>query len=384
MPIGNAPKRLLFGPGPGQVEASVYQAMTQPLVGHLDPYFFEVVNDIRTGLRAAFGTSNEMTLAISGTGSAGMETAVCNFVEPGSKFGIFSAGYFAERIAEMGRRHGAAVIQWQKPWGSTFSDEEVADLIRRDKPQTVAFVHAETSTGALQKAEAICDAAHEIGALVIADTVTSLGAVEIAADANGIDVAYSCTQKGLSVPPGLAPITISPRALERLDAKKDPADTWYLDLKLLREYYDAPHKYHHTAPISMFYALQAGLQCIADEGLAKRWQRHRDAHDRFVSGIRQPQHGACTRRSKRCSGPLTPDAGPGYRDRGWLRPPRRQNIPRRRDGTARHARKRRPFPRSLQTRARVGGRSLRSPNARGSRRPYTRRRPRRIRPGRPS
>ena len=264
----------------------MYEAMTQPLVGHLDPYFFEVVEDIRRGLRDVFGTSNEMTLAISGTGSAGMEAAVCNFVEPGSKLGVFSAGYFAERVVEMGRRHGAATIEWKKPWGETFGDDEAAELIGRDRPDTVAFVHAETSTGALQPTRAICAAAHDAGALVIADTVTSLGALEVSADASGIDIAYGCTQKGLGCPPGLAPITVSPRAIERLDSRKDFPDVWYLDLKLLREYYNAPHKYHHTAPVSTFYALRAALQCVNEEGLENRWRRHLDAHLRFVAGVR--------------------------------------------------------------------------------------------------
>jgi alanine-glyoxylate transaminase/serine-glyoxylate transaminase/serine-pyruvate transaminase len=282
-----APKRLLYGPGPSQVEARVYEAMTQPVVGYLDPFFFELCGEIRQNLRRVFGTANEMTLAISGTGSAGMETAVSNFVEPGSKLGVFSAGYFAERIVEMGRRHGAAVIRWEKPWGVTFEDEEAAELIHRDKPDVVAFVHAETSTGAMQPARAICAAAHEAGALVIADVVTSLGAAEVAVDANGIDVAYSCTQKGLSSPPGLSPITVSPRALERFQARKDPVDTWYLDLKLLRDYYDLPHKYHHTAPISNFYALAEALRAIEEEGVENRWRRHCEAHVRFVDGIRE-------------------------------------------------------------------------------------------------
>lgn len=285
MTVSYPPKRLLYGPGPTQVEPRVYNSMTQPLVGHLDPYFLEVVDEVRQGLRRVFGTANEMTLAISGTGSAGMEAAICNFVEPGTRLGVFSAGYFAERIAEMGRRHGAEVVQWQKPWGKVFGDDEGAELIERDKPGTVAFVHAETSTGAMQPGKGICDAAHRAGALAIADVVTSLGANEIAADANGVDIAYSCTQKGLSCPPGLAPITISARAMERLDRRKDPVEVWYLDLKLLREYYDAPHKYHHTAPVSMFYALSEALRAIEAEGLEGRWRRHLEAHERFVAGV---------------------------------------------------------------------------------------------------
>ena len=285
MTVSLAPKRLLYGPGPTQVDQRVYDSMTQPLVGHLDPYFLEVAEEVRERLRTVLGTANRATLAISGTGSAGMETAISNFVEPGTMLGVFSAGYFAERITDMGRRHGAAVIEWRKPWGEVFDDSEAAELVERDKPDLVAFVHAETSTGAMQSPKGICHAAHAAGALVIADMVTSLGANEIAADANGIDIAYSCTQKGLSCPPGLAPITISPRAMERLDRRKEPCDVWYLDLKLLREYYDAPHKYHHTAPISMFYALREALRLVDEEGIENRWRRHREAHDRFVAGI---------------------------------------------------------------------------------------------------
>jgi alanine-glyoxylate transaminase/serine-glyoxylate transaminase/serine-pyruvate transaminase len=279
-----APRRFLFGPGPTQVEDSVYQAMTQPLVGHLDPYFFEVVDEVRRGLRSAFGTSNAMTLAISGTGSSSMETAVANFVEPGTKFGVLAAGYFADRITEMGRRHGATVVRVEKPWGETFEAEEARQFIRRERPQVVAFINAETSTGALQDPRAICEAAREVGSLVIADAVTSLGALPVSVDQNGIDIAYSCSQKGLSCPPGLAPITLSARAMDRLKARTRPCDVWYLDLKLLRDYYDA-HKYHHTASATLFYALREALRLIAAEGLENRWSRHRDAHEYFVRQI---------------------------------------------------------------------------------------------------
>ncbi len=278
------PKRFLFGPGPTQVEPSVYQAMTQPLVGYLDPYFFEVAGDVRRLLQSAFGTSNALTLAISGTGSSGMETAVTNFVEPGQKLLVLSAGFFADRIAEMGRRHRADLVKCDKPWGETFTAAEAKAAIDAAKPDVVAFVHAETSTGGLQDPLAITAAAHDVGALVIADCVTSLGAVPIRADASGVDIAYSCTQKGLSCPPGLSPFTVSPRAVAKLDARSTPNEVWYLDLKLLRDYYDN-RKYHHTAPISTFYALQEGLRSIEREGFDARWSRHQDAHDRFVAGI---------------------------------------------------------------------------------------------------
>lgn len=279
-----APLRYLYGPGPTQVPDSVYQAMTQNVVGHLDPYFFEVSNQVRSGLRTVFGTTAELTLALSGTGSSGMEAAVANFVEPGMKFAVFAAGYFADRITEMAHRHGATVVRLEKPWGETFDSGEARDFLRREQPRIVAFIHAETSTGALQDPGAICAAAREAGALVIADTVTSLGAVPINVDQHGIDIAYSCSQKGLSCPPGLSPITISAQAVERLEARKTPCPVWYLDLKLLREYYDG-RKYHHTASATLLYALRESLRLIDAEGAANRWRRHREAHEYFVACI---------------------------------------------------------------------------------------------------
>lgn len=267
------------------VAERVYRAMSQPIVGHLDPYFFRVVEDVCALLRAVFGTKNEFTMAISGTGSAGMETAVANFVEPGAKLAVLANGYFCDRLTEMARRHGADIARLEKPWGEAFSAGEAAEFIRAQKPHVVAFVQAETSTGVYQESREICAAAHQAGALVIADTVTSLGGMPVEVDANGIDIAYSCTQKGLSCPPGLAPITLSPRALQWLRAKSTPQRTWYLDLKLLDEYYGGAHRYHHTAPISMFYALREALADIAEEGVENRWARHRRAHLGFVAGV---------------------------------------------------------------------------------------------------
>ncbi len=274
------PRRLLFGPGPTQVEPRVYDAMSKPIVGYLDPFFFEVVEEIRRDLRTLFGTANPMTFPISGTGSAGMETAVSNFTGPGTKFAVFVSGYFGDRIAEMGRRHGATVVRCEKPWGETFTEAEATEFLTRERPQVVAFVHAETSTGALQPPPAITKPAHAIGALVIADCVTSLGGVPIDVDSSGIDIAYSCSQKGLSCPPGLSPFTASPRAVEHLQANP----VWYLDLKLIADYFNA-HKYHHTAPISTFYALREGLAAIMDEGAAQRFARHQRCHEDFVRRI---------------------------------------------------------------------------------------------------
>lgn len=279
------PTRFLFGPGPTQIEPRVYEAMAKPIVGYLDPFFFEVNEEVRTGLQQLFGTKNEFTLAISGTGSAGMEAAVSNFVDPGAKLLVFSAGYFAERIAEMGRRHGADLIRCEKPWGEVFAEAEAREAIEREKPQIVAFVHAETSTGALQAPLAITKPAHEAGALVIADCVTSLGAIPIRLDNSGIDMAFSCTQKGLSCPPGLSPFSIGPRAEERLKARKTANSVWYLDLKMLSEYYGAQRRYHHTAPVSNFYALREGLATILDEGVERRFERHAQMHAEFVRRV---------------------------------------------------------------------------------------------------
>ncbi len=279
------PRRFLFGPGPTQIEPRVYEAMAKPIVGHLDPFFFQVNEDVSTGLQQVFGTKNAFTLAFSGTGSAGMEAAVSNFVEPGAKLLVFSAGFFAERIAEMGRRHGADLVRVEKAWGEVFSEAEAREAIEREKPAVVAFVHAETSTGALQAPLAITKPAHDAGALVIADCVTSLGATPIRVDASGIDMAFSCTQKGLSCPPGLSPFTISPRAEERLKARKTSSPIWYLDLRLLSEYYGAQRRYHHTVPVSNFYALREGLAAILDEGVENRFARHARVHAEFVRRI---------------------------------------------------------------------------------------------------
>lgn len=279
------PRRLLFGPGPTQVHPRVYMALSQQVVGHLDAYFFEVSSQNQRGLRQVFGTENEMTFVISGTGSAGMEAAITNFVEPGTRVAAFANGYFCDRMTEMATRQGAAVVRLEKPWGEGFSDEEAAEFIHRERPQVVLYVMAETSTGVFQRGDAICRAAHEVGALVIADCVTSLGAMPVEVDITGIDVAYSCTQKGLSCPPGLSPITVSPRAADWLRSRKSVNRSWYFDLKLISDYLIESHRYHHTASATLFYALHEALALIEEEGLENRWERHRQAHLQFVREI---------------------------------------------------------------------------------------------------
>src|SRR5271154_960099 len=284
-PALQPPRRYLFGPGPSMVHPRVYEALSKPIVGHLDSYFIQVMGDVQQLLKTAYGTNTGATLGISGTGSAGMEAAVTNFVEPGSKLAVFANGYFSDRLTEMAKRNGANVVRFEKKWGEIFADDEAREFIQREKPKVVGYVHAETSTGALQSGKAICAAAHDAGALVIADCVTSLCGVPVEFDRTGIDVAYSCTQKGLSCPPGLSPMAMSPRAMEWLRARTTPSRSWYLDLKLIHDYSTVSHRYHHTAPISMFYALREALLVIAEEGIENRWERHRRSNKAFVKGI---------------------------------------------------------------------------------------------------
>lgn len=279
-----SPKRLLFGPGPTMVEPRVYEALAQPVFAPLDPYYFQVMDEVRQHLRDLFGTKNNFTIPVSGTGSAGMETAVCNFVAPGTKFAVFANGFFGDRLSEMGRRQGGTVVRLEKPWGEVFTPDEAAGFLHREKPDVVAFVHAETSSGALQDPLAITNPAREIGALVIADTVTSLGALPVQLDEWGVDIAYSCSQKGLSCPPGLAPFTASDRAIEWAAARHNPSHAWYLDLPLLRDYYNG-RKYHHTASSSLLLAMCEALRIIQEEGAARRFERHYENHLLLVAGL---------------------------------------------------------------------------------------------------
>lgn len=258
--------------------------MSQPVVGHLDPFFFQTSEEVRSLLGYAFFTENPFCLAVSGTGSSGMEAAVASFAEPGKKFAVLSNGFFADRIGEMAVRQGADVVKLSKTWGEPYDPQEARDFIRREQPSIVAFVQAETSTGVFNQAKPICEAAHEAGALTIADCVTSLGAMPVLVDENGIDIAFSCSQKGLGCPSGLSPVTLGPAALEQLRARTSTVHTWYLDLRLLDSYFTGG-RYHHTASATMFYALREGLALIAEEGRENRWERHRRNHLAFVAGI---------------------------------------------------------------------------------------------------
>jgi len=278
--------RILLGPGPSTVPPRVLRAMSHPLVGHLDPQFITLMNEVQELLRYVFQTDNRLTIPVSGTGSAGMEAAICNFVEPGDSVLIGVNGYFAERLCEIARRYGAEVQRLERPWGEVFAIEDIERALEQDPAKLVALVHAETSTGALQPMEGMGDIVHRHGGLLVADCVTSLGGVPVKIDDWGVDVAYSGTQKCLSCPPGLAPLTVSPRALDVLGQRESKVANWYLDLTMIQEYWGSERTYHHTAPISMNYALREALRLVHEEGLEERFERHRANAERLWEGLK--------------------------------------------------------------------------------------------------
>lgn len=267
------------------VEPRALAAMSLPVLGIRDPEFLRIMTEVRSGLRTAFGTTNPMTLTIPASGSGAMEATVVNFVKPGMKVGVFAAGHFADRFGIIAARYGATVVRCEKNWGEVFTAAEADEFIQREKPDVVEFVQAETSTGAYQSGRVIADAARTAGAMVIADAVTSLGAMPVELDDAGIDVAFSCSQKGLSCPAGLSPISVSSRAAEWLEGRPNDPAGWYLDLKLINKYVDPPHVYHHTPSPPLYYAMHESLSVIEEEGLEARFARHRRAGERLTSGL---------------------------------------------------------------------------------------------------
>ncbi len=269
------PPRILLGPGPSMVHPRVLRAMASPLVGHLDPYFLEIMERTQDLLRMVFETQNRLAIPISGTGSASMEASLANLIEPGDEILICINGYFGLRLVDMAQRYGAEIRTIDRPWGEVFTADEVKDALAQKGAKIVAIVHAETSTGALQPLDDISRVVHENGGLLLVDAVTSLGGIPVQVDEIGIDICYSGSQKCLSCPPGLGPITLSPRAEQVLSARKNPVANWYLDLTMIQKYWGSERTYHHTAPISANFALYEGLRIIAEEGLEVRWERHR-------------------------------------------------------------------------------------------------------------
>jgi alanine-glyoxylate transaminase/serine-glyoxylate transaminase/serine-pyruvate transaminase len=249
--------------------------MAHPLVGHLDPRFIELMDEVQELLLFVFQTDNPITIPVSGTGSAGMEAALCNFIEPGDSVVIGVNGYFGERLCDMAKRYGADVRRLERPWGDVFAVEDLEETLRQDPAKLVALVHAETSTGALQPMKGIAEVVHQQGGLLVLDCVTSLGGLPVRIDDWGVDIAYSGTQKCLSCPPGLAPLTVGPRAQEVLRERETEVANWYLDLNVLQEYWGSERTYHHTAPISMNYGLREALRIVHEEGLERRFERHR-------------------------------------------------------------------------------------------------------------
>ena len=297
----NPTERVLMGPGPSAVPQRVLRALAAPTLGHLDPEYLQIMDETRQMLRHVFQTNNEMTLAISGTGSAGMEAAVCNLVEAGDEMIVCVNGVFGGRMKDVAERYGAVVHAVESPWGQGIELEQIEMALKaHPKTKIVGIVHAETSTGEHQPLEAIAKLVRSSGRLLVVDAVTSLGGIDLPVDKLGIDVCYSGTQKCLSCPPGLAPITFSSRAIDAIERRKSKVTSWYLDVSMLRSYWGNERVYHHTAPINMTYALREALQIVLEEGLSARIERHLRNHRMLRAGLEAmgleyiPQHSLTT------------------------------------------------------------------------------------------
>jgi alanine-glyoxylate transaminase/serine-glyoxylate transaminase/serine-pyruvate transaminase len=273
------PHRILMGPGPSDVHPRVLRAMSTPLLGHLDPQFLAIMDEVKDMLRQVFRTKNALTIPVSGTGSSGMETCMVNLLEPGDEALICVHGYFGVRMADIAERCGAKVIRVDSAWGGPTDPAKVMAALATCKPKVLFVVHAETSTGVLQPIEEISKLAHDAGALLVVDCVTSLGGTDVRVDDWGIDAVYSGTQKCLSAPPGLSPVSFSERALKVIDARKTKVQSWYLDMTLVRSYWGQERVYHHTAPITAMYSLREALRIVLEEGLEARFERHKRAHN---------------------------------------------------------------------------------------------------------
>ncbi len=279
------PDRLLLGPGPSNAHPTVLQALSRTPIGHLDPLYVELMAEVQELLRYAWQTNNRLTLPMSGTGSAAMEATLANTVEPGDRVLVAVKGYFGNRLVDMAGRYRADVRVVEKPWGEAFSLAELESALIEHKPTILALVHAETSTGICQPMEGIGDLCRQHNCLLLLDTVTSLGGVPLFLDEWKVDLAYSCSQKGLSCPPGLGPFTMGPRAEEKLAARRDKVPNWYLDVSLLNQYWGSDRVYHHTAPVNMNFGMREALRLLAEEGLEQAWARHRRNAEALWSGL---------------------------------------------------------------------------------------------------
>lgn len=281
----NPAPRVLLGPGPSDVHPRVLTAMATPLIGHLDPLFLEIMNETQEMLRQAFQTKNQLTFPVSGTGSAGMETCVVNFIEPGDRMVVCVNGVFGQRMTDVAQRAGAQVTTLERPWGEVFELNQIREVLQKVRPKVLGIVHAETSTGAWQPMAGLGKLCHEFDTLLLIDTVTSLAGVPVEIDAWDVDAVYSGTQKCLSCPPGLAPVSFSPRGVEAINKRKHKVQSWYLDMGMVQRYWGEERFYHHTAPITMIYALREALRLVHEEGLPQRWNRHRRNHEALKVGL---------------------------------------------------------------------------------------------------
>ncbi|MBD1893430.1 alanine--glyoxylate aminotransferase family protein [Coleofasciculus sp. FACHB-129] len=279
------PTRLLLGPGPSNAHPAVLQAMNTPPVGHLDPAFLALMDEIQMLLRYVWQTENPLTIAVSGTGTAAMEATIANVTEPGDVVLVGVSGYFGNRLVDMAGRYGADVRTITKPWGQVFPIDELRTALETHRPAILALVHAETSTGARQPLEGVGDLCREFDCLLLVDSVTSLGGVPLFLDEWKVDLAYSCSQKGLGCPPGASPFTMSPRAIEKLQQRGTKVANWYLDMTLLSKYWGKERTYHHTAPINLYYALREALRLIAEEGIENSWTRHQKNVEYLWEGL---------------------------------------------------------------------------------------------------
>jgi alanine-glyoxylate transaminase/serine-glyoxylate transaminase/serine-pyruvate transaminase len=286
-PKANPPIRTLLGPGPSPVSPRVLEALSLPVVGHLDPKFLEIMDQSMAMLREVFQTQNRLALPMSGTGSAGMETCFVNLLEPGDSVLIGVNGVFGTRMVDVAQRCGAQVDVAEAEWGTALDAEKFKTALAQKKYKVVALVHAETSTGVLQPLDDIAKLVRESSALFLVDAVTSLGGAPVRVDELGIDACYSGTQKCLGCPPGLSPVTFNERAIEAVRKRKTKVQSWYLDLSMIEKYWSSERVYHHTAPISMNYALHEALRMVLEEGLESAWQRHRRVHETFLREMRK-------------------------------------------------------------------------------------------------
>ena len=281
----STPDRLLLGPGPSNAHPTVLSALARTPIGHLDPLYVDLMGEVQELLRYAWQTDNRLTLPMSGTGSAAMEATLANTVEPGDRVLVAVKGYFGNRLADMAGRYRADVRVIEKPWGEAFTLDELAAALEHHKPAILAMVHAETSTGVCQPMDGVGDLCRQHDCLLLLDTVTSLGGVPLYLDEWKVDMAYSCSQKGLSCPPGLGPFTMGTRAEAKLAARKDKVPNWYLDVSLLNQYWGSDRVYHHTAPVNMNFGMREALRLLAEEGLENAWSRHRRNAEALWNGL---------------------------------------------------------------------------------------------------